>query len=1064
MRLFGVAESLQRPEGLQLSGGPAILEWTSPGMNSAAAGGTNFSLVYTAVDPAGIPSDGVSIDYSSDDGVTFQPLLQEVANTGAAIWSVPPATNIATIRFRLRVRNNSGTDSFLISERMEVDSTPPVFAIGALVVNEGTGATSSTSIPVSFTASDPAVNGASSGVTSVCFKTTTAATPPAAPAATDPCFAPLSSSGDAVTITDASAFLGVVGGSYVVYAWLRDRVGNVSALSAGTGTPGRDKSTAVVKSVTPAPTLRNVFAANVDAMSLPPTNAQLSFTLADRIYVLWEATATGGASIVSVEVSTTTNDLDFEVLDTQLANSANGGCTLQGAATGCYLSASLPSLDGVQFKVQVAITDSNGVRRSSVSHPFNTAPFRILAGNTDVGIGNGAAATPIMSAQATTQQMVVRSNGDVYFLGTRTIGLFQIKQSDGVIRNFIPVTGASGGDGGPVASATLHDPLKIALDPNENLLIFDRSRIRRVDFSTLTIDTLIGGGTIKDDEIPEPLDLEITPSTLPATMAIRTAFHVLPNGQMVFHAEEYGSSGGYGTPLIDGAARVRVYTPGQGITTLYPSGTGHALNATQDLALCSLLNFVPVWNRASASIQKFFSWPYHCNSSSAIPSVPAAFGLNSVAAGPHPPEHRPAGPIDGWFGAYSQPMMSLGGQLFLMSFRQRIVLYDVDTNTWVNFAGTGTAGTCVDGTHRLACNLTLSDAYLAKNGQMYFLELGRIRTFDGNGNVVTLYGLGLVSGDGGSALSARFSSIGSIQMVRKAGADRVYLHQGSVYAVKRVVVDGDVATIAGAGTSGCIAAGSATAVPFEMANTDSKIRVDPAGDYLFADSCGRVYRLDLATGLWASFVGQGATNFTAGDGLGNAAISGSRRPAVMGVNAASIAVRMSNGSDAVPADYHYKSYPIAGGNQAHLVGVSGVVASSPQICDTATAVGSCAANVRNLSLFWDSTSSTWRGVTPGRTIFSLGAQLTTHGSITQNLLDYRAWAHRRTPTAEYIFYCAAGTVRRKVVGGADTLAFTLPTGVACSTAMDYSVDRDTLVFTFTQNGYFGVAEIGGLAP
>ncbi|RYE91206.1 MAG: hypothetical protein EOO75_09090, partial [Myxococcales bacterium] len=61
------------------------------------------------------------------------------------------------------------------------------------------------------------------------------------------------------------------------------------------------------------------------------------------------------------------------------------------------------------------------------------------------------------------------------------------------------------------------------------------------------------------------------------------------------------------------------------------------------------------------------------------------------------------------------------------------------TNAWVIVAGSGTTGSCVDGTIATSCNMLPLTAFVDANGSIFFNDRGRIRTII-DGKVVTLMG------------------------------------------------------------------------------------------------------------------------------------------------------------------------------------------------------------------------------------------------------------------------------------------------------------------------------------
>jgi hypothetical protein len=1047
---------------IQLDTVAPTLAITTPVAGAAYKGGVASSITWTATDAtSGFGATPIMLESSSDGGATWTTIVAATANTGSYAWT-PPVTDSIAYQIRLTATDVAGNTTQVNTGNFTVDSTAPLFTSSTLVINSGNATATTAFIPVSFSATEP-LDPIASGVAYVCFKTSSAGVP-TAPVSTDPCFAPLSSVANSVTITDAQAFLGSIGGNYTVYAWLKDRAGNVSALtSAGSGTTGTDKASITFTPPTP-PSVTNVIAANTNASANPPTNAEMTYTV-QNLYVKWTATANGGATLSSIDLSYTTNGTTFTTIASGQINGTNGTCTFGGSQTGCYQSVNIPALNGVQFQVRVSVTDSNGQIASSLSLPFNTGTLRILAGNTDLGI-NGSASAAVLQSVGGSQQFVVLSNGDIYLLGNLTVGLFQIKQSDGILRLLAATTGTASGDGGLVSAATLRSPSMITADINDNIYIFDYDRIRKITTATMVIDTIIGGGGSTADTIADPKTLSITGLSAAANPNLHRQIHVLPDGRIIFRSSNYPA---WNYPLMDGTtAKFRVYTPASGITTYYPQGTGDANNAATVLSGRASWGIIPVWSPGTSSLLRYMSLSTRSTSDGTHYCTPGSLSASDASAvAPHPPLFAWE-----WTCVEGGANISPTGQIYLAGtgVQPMIYLYNLAANTWDIYAGTTTAGLCADGTDRLSCNMSIRSAYLAANGQMYFIEAGRIRTFDGNGKVATIFGQSTSFGDGGSALSARFNLLNSVQYTRNGAEDRLYLYDRGALNIRRAVVDGQVTLTAGTGTRGSPALGSAaTGQPLHPSGERSKVVVNSADSYLFMDDSGlgSILRLDLGSGLWARFSGGGATGHTTADGLANTAVSTSSRPSILGTDGTNIFVKLKNGTDLAPTNLMYKSYPMAGGNQSHIAGVTGATTPGQDFCANGTGMGVCQVPDDLLSLFWDSITSSWVAAyySNGPAVRTWGATLSNLTTLTNTLQG--AWAFKRTATDRYIFYCnSSGVIKRKTVtGGVETTLITLPTGMTCAGLnMEYSTQRDSLIFIFQQNGLYGVAEVTGAAP
>jgi DNA-binding beta-propeller fold protein YncE len=108
------------------------------------------------------------------------------------------------------------------------------------------------------------------------------------------------------------------------------------------------------------------------------------------------------------------------------------------------------------------------------------------------GDGGAAAAAALFGARA----VKVATDGTVYILERQGSTLRAVDPSNGVITT-VAGTGARGyrGDGGPARAAQFDAPKEFALDPGGDILIVDTENhaIRRIDATTLTVETIAGG-------------------------------------------------------------------------------------------------------------------------------------------------------------------------------------------------------------------------------------------------------------------------------------------------------------------------------------------------------------------------------------------------------------------------------------------------------------------------------------------------------------------------------------------------------------------------------------------
>jgi sugar lactone lactonase YvrE len=151
------------------------------------------------------------------------------------------------------------------------------------------------------------------------------------------------------------------------------------------------------------------------------------------------------------------------------------------------------------------IADSGDSRLRQVN--TGTGIISTIAGTGVAGFsgdGGPATAAQINSPRAPNYD----SLGNLYFVDTSNHRVRKIDKTTGIITTVVGSGGFAAesqgcdgggysGDGGPATSATLHCPLGMAIDANDNLFIADylNNVIRKVDAKTQIITTVVGTGT-----------------------------------------------------------------------------------------------------------------------------------------------------------------------------------------------------------------------------------------------------------------------------------------------------------------------------------------------------------------------------------------------------------------------------------------------------------------------------------------------------------------------------------------------------------------------------------------
>jgi len=236
--------------------------------------------------------------------------------------------------------------------------------------------------------------------------------------------------------------------------------------------------------------------------------------------------------------------------------------------------------------------------------------------------------------------------------------------------------------------------------------------------------------------------------------------------------------------------------------------------------------------------------------------------------------------------------LNFSGDLFIADVENhRIRKVDAATGIISTVAGTGNGGFNGDG---LASNADLfypHDVAVDASGNLLIADTRnqRVRRVDmATGGITTLAGNGTegFDGDGGPAIQAKLAN--PIALAVDA-ADNVFVTDVTNHRVRRISAAGFITTVAGNGSLGCDGDGgpalAARIVP-------EGIAVDTDGNLFIADGCGRVRRVEAASGSIGTVAGNGWGGTSFGDG----------GPALHAVLAAPWALALTGAGDLLIAD------------------------------------------------------------------------------------------------------------------------------------------------------------------
>jgi uncharacterized protein (TIGR03437 family) len=192
-------------------------------------------------------------------------------------------------------------------------------------------------------------------------------------------------------------------------------------------------------------------------------------------------------------------------------------------------------------------------------------------------------------------------------------------------------------------------------------------------------------------------------------------------------------------------------------------------------------------------------------------------------------------------------------------------------------AGTGTAG--YNGDNLSAANAQLSlPACVAvdSNGALYIAEEdgNRIRKVDTKGIITTVAGTGAAgyNGDGIKATGAQLSAPDGVAL---DSAGNLFIADSSNNRIRKVTVDGMIATVAGTGAAG--SGGDGGAATSARLSRPRAVLVDSAGNFYIGDTLGNGIRKVSTAGVISTVTGDGTPGYSGDGGAAAAArVSGPR--------------------------------------------------------------------------------------------------------------------------------------------------------------------------------------------
>jgi hypothetical protein len=438
----------------------------------------------------------------------------------------------------------------------------------------------------------------------------------------------------------------------------------------------------------------------------------------------------------------------------------------------------------------------------------------------------------------------------------------------------------------------------------------------------------------------------------------------------------------------------------------------------------------------------------------------------------------------------------LDGKLYMVSKGDAVMeRYDPELKKWFRVVGGQSQGQCPDGTPVSTCPVQISDAFVTRDGQVFFVDSGTIRTIVKNSTnqdiVMTVFGQSKAFGDGQVALSARFNKI---KWIDKKANGKVVVADYREHKIREFLPGGTIASIAGNGMNQDAKTGDrADTTPISLENWDSgpvSLVVQPGSNDVIVAQWNTVLKLSDGVGSnWIRLGGQGGTDWKSGDGRPMTELSFPYVPMTFGAGSNLLLTVDHSWDGSQPIDVLMKMFSLSSGvfTQKNLLGSTGP--ASGILCNAGVEVSTCKSVYENSvnRATWDEKGQRWLVSAPGANalniyIFPVDGggkvgiyQLPSQPSSFAYLSDATASVSNPSGT---LYYCGvdgglhavdapswpgvdhAPGLKALLADDARRLSFPSP-AIKCTGASliyDESGGVRRLIFPITQNGLTGVAE------
>lgn len=1013
---------------------PPTLSLTSFNSGTLKAG-SSYNITWSLSD-LHMAANPVLLEYTID-GATYNTIASSLSNSGTYTWTVP-SQDLNTLKIKISAIDSlSNTSSMVSSSNLIVDLNPPVAS--ALSATGGITSTGNRNVLLNFSSNDSQTD-----ITHFCLKHADSV----APLVADTCWVSSSSLGlpssKNFTVSNYSYQIAILQGDYTIKVWYKDIYDHISA---NTGTLNSDAYT-ITYNPDPAPTLTNITAASSDTPTSPLILSDTTVTIGNDLFIKWNISDNAAISSGAISLYYSTNDTNYTLIANGLNNNANSSCSIGAGESGCFRwAASSPT--SAYYRIKLVVSDSINQTVYDLSNPINTGNVKFLSGNTSLGIG-GSASNAIFfnygedayNDFSDNQSLAVTKTGYVFFKYLNR-GIVYISPNDGLVRDLVLNTGTSTGDNGSAFSATLNSAKRIDLDPNENLIVWDYNRIRKIDLSTnpWTITTLAGGGA----DTTSGADALSASLPLPTAGGALDPMTIFPNGNIYF---EKGKELWY---LDASDSKIKHYLTLTGLGT----DTLTTWKASYDNSACPGAQISVAYNKSTSSITKIMrrmsgSAGASCGATSNTPYYNTNFNLGTgVAEAPHPPQTV-------WS---ATKFTGKDGKIYVLNQgRSSILRYNPSTNIFDRIAGNNSNGRCIDGTLATDCPIVAMSAFVNEFGKIYFVDLGVIRTVDSDGKVQTIAGQPRNFGAGFNPLSARYSQISFFEV----NNDDIYVSNDLENQIMKFsLAGGNLTKVAGNSVKGTPANGSnanSSPIPSIGWAKSSGMILDPTNNrlYRYFEQKKLAY-INLNTGNWVVQLSSGVQDLTSttfsylGFTPDGKLLINTNTPDGLGGALSVLKVVEPNST----VTHIYGSNPNQGMGTGTIcnneIGTNCILPSNYQY------------NSNQLKYPYDHDTNEWLIASRNKNVISrlpvLGGTVNLYETLTFNMNSFDFY--RDGSSNEFIFYCSTGGAlyKRNVATNIETLLPLPTTTMKCSgMSLYYHQARNSLIFSYRQNSLDGIAE------